>query len=224
MIADAERLTVSAPGPLPVVGVMGSGRDPHTVRARRVGAWIARAGYHLLTGGGTGVMAAVTEAFVGIEGRPGRAIGILPGSAGGSGAPAPGEAPPGYPNPWVEIAIRTHLDARRPRWHLGLPQPPQRALVRCRDRPARRRRHGERGAACAALRPARRSLSRAPRRRARSARRDRGRAPLRTRAGLRPCGGPYTLRVRASSRWRTAASATALTKTGIARSTSSSDG
>ena len=112
MIADAERLTVSAPGPLPVVGVMGSGRDPHTVRARRVGAWIARAGYHLLTGGGTGVMAAVTEAFVGIEGRPGRAIGILPGSAGGSGAPAPGEAPPGYPNPWVEIAIRTHLDAR----------------------------------------------------------------------------------------------------------------
>ena len=101
-----------APGPLPIVGVMGSGRDPHAARAGRVGAWIARAGYHLLTGGGGGVMAAVTEAFASVPDRPGRAIGILPGSAGRPGAPVAGEAPPGYPNPWVEIAIRTHLDER----------------------------------------------------------------------------------------------------------------
>lgn len=83
---------------------MGSGREPHTERARRVGKWIARAGYHLLTGGGAGVMAAVTEAFVGVEGRRGLAIGILPAAGGGAGA-----ARPGYPNPWVEIAVRTHL-------------------------------------------------------------------------------------------------------------------
>ena len=84
---------------------MGSGREPHTERARRVGEWIARAGYHLLTGGGAGVMAAVTEAFVGVEERRGLAIGILPAAAGGSA----GAARPGYPNPWVEIAVRTHL-------------------------------------------------------------------------------------------------------------------
>lgn len=90
---------------LPVVGVMGSGREPHTERARRVGEWIARSGYHLLTGGGAGVMAAVTEAFVGVEERRGIAIGILP-AAGGDSA---GAARPGYPNPWVEIAVRTHL-------------------------------------------------------------------------------------------------------------------
>ena len=95
---------------------MGSGREPHTARAHRVGVWLARAGYHLLTGGGGGVMAAVTEAFVGVPGRSGQAIGILPGAAGPEpaepGAAEPGAAPPGYPNPWVEIAIRTHLGAR----------------------------------------------------------------------------------------------------------------
>ncbi len=91
---------------LPVVGVMGSGREPHRRRAHRLGEWIARAGFHLLTGGGPGVMAAVTEAFVRVAERRGAAIGILPAAAGGQG----GAAPPGYPNPWVEIAVRTHLD------------------------------------------------------------------------------------------------------------------
>lgn len=85
---------------------MGSGREPHRERAHHLGEWIARAGFHLLTGGGQGVMAAVTEAFVRVADRRGVAIGILPAAAGGSG----GAAPPGYPNPWVEIAVRTHLD------------------------------------------------------------------------------------------------------------------
>ena len=88
---------------LPVVGVMGSGREPHTERAQRVGEWIAQAGYHLLTGGGAGVMAAAAEAFVRVPQRRGLAIGILPGGPAGA-------APPGYPNPWVEVAVRTHLD------------------------------------------------------------------------------------------------------------------
>ena len=96
---------MESPPRLPVVGVMGSGREPHAERARRLGEWIARAGYHLLTGGGRGVMAAVTEAFVGVAERRGVAIGILPAAAGGRA----GEAPSGYPNPWVEIAVRTHL-------------------------------------------------------------------------------------------------------------------
>ena len=60
-------------------------------------------------------MAAVTEAFVGVPDRAGQAIGILPAATGGHSAaeaPPPGSAPPGYPNPWVEIAVRTHLDSR----------------------------------------------------------------------------------------------------------------
>ena len=96
---------MESPPRLPVVGVMGSGRDPHAERARRLGEWIARAGFHLLTGGGRGVMAAVTEAFVGVGERRGVAIGILPAAAGGRA----GDPPPGYPNPWVEIVVRTHL-------------------------------------------------------------------------------------------------------------------
>ena len=90
---------------------MGASREPHTERSRRVGAWLARAGYHLLTGGGPGVMAAVTEAFVAVTDRRGLAVGVLP--ADGRRAPGGAEVrpPPGYPNPWVELAIATHLDS-----------------------------------------------------------------------------------------------------------------
>lgn len=95
----------------PVVGVMGSSRDPHDERSRRVGAWIARAGYHLLTGGGPGVMEAVTRAFVETPDRRGLAIGVLPASRGGRLEEWTGQPRPGYPNPWVELAIRTHLDS-----------------------------------------------------------------------------------------------------------------
>ena len=96
--------------PLRVVGVMGSGRNRHAARSQRVGVWIARAGYHLLTGGGPGVMAAVTEAFVSVTPRVGLAIGVLPADA----TQSDGTPPPGYPNQWVEIAIRTHLNRRGP--------------------------------------------------------------------------------------------------------------
>lgn len=64
-------------------------------------------GVHLLTGGGGGVMESVSRAFAEVEGRAGLVVGVLPGyAASGEGAP------PGYPNPWVELAVRTHLDAR----------------------------------------------------------------------------------------------------------------
>ena len=93
----------------PVVGVMGASREPHAERSRRVGTWIARAGCHLLTGGGPGVMAAVTEAFVAVTDRRGLAVGVLPARRGDDGQAR--RPPPGYPNPSVELAIRTHLDA-----------------------------------------------------------------------------------------------------------------
>jgi uncharacterized protein (TIGR00725 family) len=92
---------------LAVIGVMGSSRFSHRERSRRVGRWIAQSGYHLLTGGGGGVMAAVSEAFVRTSPRKGRAIGVLPSSIQHVGAP-----PLGYPNRWVEITIRTHLNKR----------------------------------------------------------------------------------------------------------------
>lgn len=84
----------------PVVGVMGSGSEPHDDLAVPLGRWLARRGVDLLTGGGRGVMTSVSRAFAETPGRSGLVIGVLPGN------PLP---PPGYPNPWVEIVIRTHL-------------------------------------------------------------------------------------------------------------------
>ena len=92
------------PDRLPVVGVMGSGTHAHTARARRVGRWLAAEGVHLLCGGGSGVMAAVSEAFCTVPGRKGSVIGILPCRAND-----PTRPPIGYPNGWVEIPIFTHL-------------------------------------------------------------------------------------------------------------------
>ncbi len=88
---------------LPIVGVMGSGRAAHDERARVIGSWLATVGVHLLTGGGGGVMQSVSRAFCEVAVRRGRSIGIVP-AAGADGA-----ARSGYPNPWVEIAIYTHL-------------------------------------------------------------------------------------------------------------------
>ena len=97
------------PGRRPIVGVMGSHGHAHAERARRVGEWVARQGYHLLTGAGGGVMGAVTEAFAGVPDRAGLAIGVVPSVRGRPGTPLPG-----YPNPWVEIPIRAHLDSGGP--------------------------------------------------------------------------------------------------------------
>lgn len=84
---------------------MGSHTEPHADRARPLGAWIARQGYHLLTGGGDGVMGAVTQAFTAVADRSGLALAVIPSEAGAS-APTP---LPGYPNRWVEVPIYTHL-------------------------------------------------------------------------------------------------------------------
>jgi uncharacterized protein (TIGR00725 family) len=91
-----------------VVGVLGSGREEHRELAVPLGRWLAGAGVHLLTGAGGGVMGAVSESFAAVSPRAGAVIGIVPGLADARGH----EAPSGYPNPWTEIAIFTHLPLR----------------------------------------------------------------------------------------------------------------
>src|SRR5215470_15742198 len=96
------------PERLPIIGVIGAG-DPDLapelrLAAGEIGRWIARAGCHLLTGGGAGVMAAAAEGFCAVE-RRGLSVGILP-----AGRPARL-----YPNRWVELPIRTHLRGLDPR-------------------------------------------------------------------------------------------------------------
>lgn len=84
----------------PVVGVLGSGTREHAERAGPLGRGLAECGVHLLTGGGEGVMTAVSRSFSEVPDRVGLIIGVVPGN---------GADRSGYPNPWVEIAIRTHL-------------------------------------------------------------------------------------------------------------------
>jgi uncharacterized protein (TIGR00725 family) len=90
---------------LPVVGVLGSGSAAHEERARALGRWLAGQGVHLLTGGGGGVMDAVSRAFAETPARRGLVIGIVPSAT----EEAAWEPRQGYPNPWVEITVFTHL-------------------------------------------------------------------------------------------------------------------
>lgn len=86
------------------IGVMGSGDDEHRELAEPLGEAIARTGHDLLTGGGGGTMTAVSRGFTRIPSRAGRCLAILRGDA--AGVPLPG-----YPNPFVETPIFTHLPA-----------------------------------------------------------------------------------------------------------------
>jgi uncharacterized protein (TIGR00725 family) len=89
---------------LKIVGVMGSGTTS-TEEADIVGRMLAGSGVHLLTGGGSGQMRAVAEAFVAAPERRGRSIGVIP-----CHPQDPTRAKnEGYPNDFVEIPIRTHL-------------------------------------------------------------------------------------------------------------------
>ncbi len=90
---------------LPIVGVIGSGEESHAERAFALGEWLATQGTHLLTGGGGGVMQAVSRAFHQVPERRGLVVGIIPGRVESSDY-IPQE---GYPNPWVELPIFTHL-------------------------------------------------------------------------------------------------------------------
>jgi uncharacterized protein (TIGR00725 family) len=90
---------------LPIIGVMGSGTESHDDKAEAVGRWLATAGVHLLTGGGRGVMESVSRAFFETRKRRGMVLGVLPAGAGSSASTRRS----GYPNPWVEIPLFTHL-------------------------------------------------------------------------------------------------------------------
>jgi uncharacterized protein (TIGR00725 family) len=85
----------------PLIGVMGSGTAECAELSVPLGRWLAESGYDLLTGGGAGVMAAVCRGFVGVPNRRGLSIGILPAGP-----------PPGYPNPYLDFIIQTHLPKR----------------------------------------------------------------------------------------------------------------
>jgi uncharacterized protein (TIGR00725 family) len=86
---------------------MGSGSDLHAARAAQLGAWLAQQGFHLLTGGGPGVMSSVSEAFHAVRSRRGLVIGIVPCADGNPARPRSG-----YPNRWVEVPIFSHLPLR----------------------------------------------------------------------------------------------------------------
>lgn len=88
------------------VAVLGSGAEPHEALATPLGRLLARLDVNLVTGGGAGVMEAVSRAFV--EASPGGAcVGVLP-----CRDDDPTRPPEGYPNRWVQVAVRTHLPDR----------------------------------------------------------------------------------------------------------------
>ena len=90
--------------PAIVIGVMGSHEEPHPLagEARLLGEAIARRGYVLLTGGGTGLMKAASE---GAWRAGGLVLGILPNDR---------RTPmPDYPNEFVDIAVFTGMREAR---------------------------------------------------------------------------------------------------------------
>lgn len=88
-----------------IVGVLGSGSDDHAELAQEVGALLARLGVNLLTGGGRGVMTSVSRAYTQSARERGISLGIIP-CASERERSRPKD---GYPNPFVELAIYTHL-------------------------------------------------------------------------------------------------------------------
>jgi len=84
---------------------MGSHSNEHVELAGPLGHWLGRQGYHLLTGGGPGVMAAVSRAFCEVAERGGLTLGVIPADSTRPGMPRSG-----YPNAWIEVPLFTHLD------------------------------------------------------------------------------------------------------------------
>jgi uncharacterized protein (TIGR00725 family) len=87
-----------------VIGVMGSHEEGHCLadEALRLGGEIARRGYVLLTGGGTGLMKAASE---GAWRAGGLVLGILPNDRR--------TLVPGYPNEFVDIPVFTGMREAR---------------------------------------------------------------------------------------------------------------
>ena len=94
-----------------LIGVIGSGSDSFPDLCVPLGTWLAEKGFDLINGGGQGVMAEVAKAFTEVNDREGKVIGVLPSLAHCQTPEqrAKYEAPPGYPNTFMDIVIRTHL-------------------------------------------------------------------------------------------------------------------
>jgi len=86
------------------VGVIGSGHERHDSLAREVGELLAELQVNLLTGGGRGVMEAVSRAYVQARRGHGVCIGVIP-----CDEVDPARPKQGYPNEFVELPIYTHL-------------------------------------------------------------------------------------------------------------------
>jgi uncharacterized protein (TIGR00725 family) len=94
-----------------IIGVIGSGEKPYLELSSPLGQWIAKNGFHLVNGGGAGTMIAVAKAFTEVPQRKGLSVGIAPS---GDFCNTPEKRsiysnPLNYPNPYIEIPIRTHL-------------------------------------------------------------------------------------------------------------------
>jgi uncharacterized protein (TIGR00725 family) len=94
-----------------LIGVIGSGKNAYPELSAPLGLWLAERGFDLINGGGQGVMAQVARAFAEVKNRKGQVIGVIPALEQTSTPDqrAGYEAPAGYPNPFTDIVIRTHL-------------------------------------------------------------------------------------------------------------------
>ena len=94
-----------------IVGIIGSGIESHENLSVPLGQWVAKNGFHMVNGGGGGVMESAAKAFSNILGREGLVLGIIP-----SHYPCDlavnrknYQFSPGYPNPYIDLSIQTHL-------------------------------------------------------------------------------------------------------------------
>lgn len=92
---------------LPIIGVIGSHMDAHADLAEPLGKLIAEKGYHLLTGGGDGIMRAVAKSYINAPSRKGLCIGIIPIEDRRDV-----HSLVHYTNPYIELPIITQLDHR----------------------------------------------------------------------------------------------------------------
>ena len=94
-----------------MIAVIGSGDNEYFHLSTPLGRWLAESGYSLINGGGTGVMISTAKAFCSVKNRKGVVVGIIPSNSICS-SPEERESymsPEGYPNPYTEVTIRTHL-------------------------------------------------------------------------------------------------------------------
>ena len=99
-----ERVRMPPPARI-TIGVMGSGSDEIAHLAKPLGRLLARLEVNLLTGAGGGVMTSVSRAFTASPRARGICIGIVPCASIEDRT----RTKDGYPNPFVELPIRTHL-------------------------------------------------------------------------------------------------------------------